>query len=255
MNPVGLLICGHGSRDSQVQEKFYRWAEILQRASGMDLWQVAYLEFAQPDIPSGARILADKGAKKIIVLPALLMGATHTRQDIPAILQQLKTEKSFASVCLHYAPSVAGHPLLTDALVSLVTEAMHEQQQDLEQPAAADRHLLLITHGSSDERANQAIVNLARQLHDRLGFEKATACFSKVCPPSVEQALDEIVKIHIPDQLVVIPYFLLPGPPVQTVYSLLDQYAVQYKQMKIIRVPCLQEHPLVIDAFVECIKS
>lgn len=246
---TGLLICGHGSRDPQAQELFFAWAEKLhaklQQRTALVHWEVGFMEIASPTIADAAQALVAKGLKHIVVIPGFIMGATHTMEDIPAILRELKKETLFENVQINYAHSIANHPLLLQAAAARITESISSAKADL-----ARSHLLVVAHGSSDPKANQDIVLLAEKLQQQLGAGSASAAFSNVCSPRVEEALAQLETKHM-ETLVVLPYFLLASYPVRQLYSLADQFAAQHASLQVLKADPLGDHPFTLDAFVD----
>lgn len=252
---TGLLICGHGSRDPQAQESFYAWADKLRQRTAFTQWEIGFMEIAQPTISDAARALANKGLKQIIVIPGFIMGARHTREDIPAILRELKNDELFNDVAIHYADGVANHPLLLQAAAARVKESLGTT-------SLADsslRHLLVVAHGSSDAEANHDIVRLAEKLRSSLAFGSASAAFSNACSPRVEEALAQLETQFLEkpslEMLVVLPYFLLPSYPVRQLYSLADQFAAQQPRLQVLQARCLDDHPSTLDAFVDVLQQ
>jgi sirohydrochlorin ferrochelatase len=80
-----LLIVAHGSRraasNDEVRELAARVADL--RSPGIDRVETAFLELAEPDIPTGLARCVDQGAKEIVVFPYFLAAGTHVAQDIP----------------------------------------------------------------------------------------------------------------------------------------------------------------------------
>jgi len=247
---IGLLICGHGSRDPQAQVLFCAWAEKLQQRTTFVHWETGFMEIAKPDIGDGARALAEKGLKHIVVIPGFIMGAAHTMEDIPAILRELKNETLFENVQIDYAHRIANHPLLFQAAAARIKESLN----NVNTVDYSRCHLLVVAHGSSDTNANNDIVCLAEKLQQQLGAGSASAAFSNVCSPRVEEALAQLDTNSI-ERLIVLPYFLLPSYPVRQLYSLADEFAVQHPGLQVLKARCLDDHPSTLDAFVDVLQK
>lgn len=249
-DPIGLLICGHGSRDPQAQALFFAWAEKLQQRTAFVHWEVGFMEIAKPSIGDAARALAEKGLKHIVIIPGFIMGAAHTMEDIPAILQELKKETLFETVQMDYAHRIANHPLLLEAAAARVKEIF--SGANAVDPARSQ--LLVVAHGSSDAKANGDILRLAEKLQQQLGLGSASAAFSNVCSPRVEEALARL-DTECMKTLIVLPYFLLPSYPVRQLYSLVDEYATQHPHLQALKTPCLDDHPSTLAAFVDVLQQ
>jgi len=85
-----ILLIGHGSpkKDANTIESI---AAMLHRTihpgCGSDCIQVAYLQFAKPDIPGGIRKCVETGAKRVIVHPYFLFAGMHVTKDIPGMIK------------------------------------------------------------------------------------------------------------------------------------------------------------------------
>ncbi len=83
---IGVMVCGHGSRDPLAVAEFAALAERL--ADRFPGWPVdhGYLEFARPVIRDGLDRLVAKGARHILAVPGMLFAAGHAKNDIPSVL-------------------------------------------------------------------------------------------------------------------------------------------------------------------------
>src|SRR5215469_8686158 len=83
MTETAVLICGHGSRDSEAIAEFELVAAALRpRLPNFD-FATGYLEFARPTIRDGLAALAARGARQILAIPGMLFAASHVKNDLP----------------------------------------------------------------------------------------------------------------------------------------------------------------------------
>jgi len=83
MDKTSVMVCGHGSRDSDALREFELVAAGIKiRLPDCDI-ETGYLEFARPMIRDGLDALAARGAKRILALPGMLFAATHVKNDLP----------------------------------------------------------------------------------------------------------------------------------------------------------------------------
>ena len=86
--PRALLLAAHGSRRAAANAEVARLAERLAAAAG-DAWPLvrhAFLELAEPDLPTGLDACAAAGAGAIVVVPYFLAAGRHVREDLPALV-------------------------------------------------------------------------------------------------------------------------------------------------------------------------
>src|SRR5260370_19766279 len=82
MGKTSVMVCGHGSRDSDAIREFELVAAgIKARLPDYDV-ETGYLEFARPIIRHGLDALTARRAKRILALPALLFSSPHVKNDL-----------------------------------------------------------------------------------------------------------------------------------------------------------------------------
>src|SRR5688572_6550204 len=83
MSKTALLICGHGSRDTDAIAQFEAMAaRVRDRLPAYPVTH-AFLEFARPIIRDGLEALKRQGATRILAQPAMLFAAGHVKNDLP----------------------------------------------------------------------------------------------------------------------------------------------------------------------------
>ena len=84
--PIGVMVCGHGSRDAVAVAEFAGLAEKLK--GSLPQWPVdyGYLEFARPVIRDGLDRLVAQGVRHVLAVPGMLFAAGHAKNDIPSVL-------------------------------------------------------------------------------------------------------------------------------------------------------------------------
>ncbi len=86
-NKKGILILGHGSNRSQANEIVFTLVTKLKSRLGTGLVEPAFMELAQPDIPSGIRALVEKGCRDIFAYSFFLVRGHHYTNDLPRIIE------------------------------------------------------------------------------------------------------------------------------------------------------------------------
>ena len=79
-----VVLIAHGSRVAEANEAHRALAAELASRSGRTVI-AAYLELAEPDIPTALDTAADAG--HVLVLPYFLLPGAHTKVDIPALVE------------------------------------------------------------------------------------------------------------------------------------------------------------------------
>ncbi|SME93078.1 sirohydrochlorin cobaltochelatase [Tistlia consotensis] len=242
---LGVMVCGHGSRDEDAVGEFAVLAERL--AERFPQWPVdyGYLEFATPIIRTGLDNLLERGVNRVLAVPGMLFAAGHAKNDIPSVLNAYAAGKPGLSI--QY-----GRELGID--LKMLRAAGERVQQAL--TAAGDgvsRHdtlLVVVGRGASDPDANSNVAKVTRMLWEGIGFGWAETAYSGVTFPLVEPALEKAVRLGF-KRIVVFPYFLFTGILVQRIYDATDRVAARHPEIEFVKAPYLNDHPLVIETMVE----
>lgn len=108
---TGLLIVGHGSRDSNANVEFEALVATY-RSARPDLTVVhGYIELAQPSLTTALRELAHQ-VDDAVILPLFLFAAGHVKNDIPLGLAQIHNECPRTRFVM--ARPLGVHPSLVD---------------------------------------------------------------------------------------------------------------------------------------------
>ena len=78
-----VLLLAHGSRRSEANEEWKNIWQLFTNRHPNLLVTGSFIEFAEPDLEGGVRLLIEQGAEKIYVVPLFLTVGNHLRQNIP----------------------------------------------------------------------------------------------------------------------------------------------------------------------------
>lgn len=116
-----LLLIAHGSRRAEANADLEFLADTLRQRDRYDLVQIAFLELAEPDIPTGAGRCVESGATQVIMLPYFLSPGVHVRTDL---IEYRKTlSERYPDVVFRLAEPLGRHPLLIDIVEQRIREA------------------------------------------------------------------------------------------------------------------------------------
>lgn len=112
------IVVAHGSRAPGTVEDHLRVCDELAAAAGerVDAVTGAFLEINEPSIPDALDAAVAAGASRVVVLPYFLHAGTHTRRDLPELLDAARErhpETHFA-LASHLAPD----PRLVEVLLA-----------------------------------------------------------------------------------------------------------------------------------------
>jgi sirohydrochlorin cobaltochelatase len=84
----GIVLFGHGARDSRWAEPFVRLADKLRGSYGAaGPVSLAFLELMEPDLGSAVAAQVALGCSAITVVPVFFGQGGHVRRDLPAVLE------------------------------------------------------------------------------------------------------------------------------------------------------------------------
>src|SRR5215469_14899551 len=228
MTETAVLICGHGSRDSEAIAEFELVAAALRpRLPNFD-FATGYLEFARPTIRDGLAALAARGARQILAIPGMLFAASHVKNDLPWEMNSFLADNPGIDVRLGRDLSI--DPKLLRAAADRIAAASDRKI------SRAETLLVVVGRGTNDSDANSNISKLARMLWEGMGFGWAEAAFSGVAHPRVDAALTRAAGLGF-RRIIVFPYFLFTGVLVKRIYSQTDTVAALFAGVEFINAP------------------
>lgn len=115
-----MVLFAHGSRDPLWHRPIEAVAERLRALAPGRPVACAYLELSQPDLPTATAALVAQGARRIRVTPLFLGMGRHAREDLPALVAELR--RQHPGVDFELQAAVGEHPHLTELLARLALE-------------------------------------------------------------------------------------------------------------------------------------
>ncbi len=242
---LGVMLCGHGSRDLGAVQEFAVVAGQLRAKLPYDAVEYGYLEFAKPIIREGLDKLRAKGVTKVLAIPGMLFAAGHAKNDIPSVLNTYQAQNE--GMTIHYGRELGIDVKMLRAAGDRVAEALAAAKTEV------PRHetlLVVVGRGASDPDANSNVAKVTRMLWEGMGFGWAETAYSGVTFPLVAPALEHAAKLGY-RRIVVFPYFLFTGILVQRIYDHTDAVAAKFPDIEFIKAGYLNDHPLVLQTFAD----
>jgi sirohydrochlorin cobaltochelatase len=245
---LGVMVCGHGSRDAEACRELGAVVRLI--AERLPQWPVehGYLEFARPILRDGLEALKAKGARRILAVPGMLFAAGHVKNDVPSVLNRWAVESGLPvqmgrDLGIDARLLVAARDRVEAALAGTAREVPREQTL-----------LLVVGRGTSDSDANGNVAKVARMLWEGMGFGHAEIAYSGVAHPRTDVGIERAIRLGYP-RIVVFPYFLFTGVLVKRIYAAADAAALAHPGVEIVKEGYLDDHPGVVDTFVERITG
>ena len=112
-----IILFGHGSRDALWHLPIQAVAERIRVTSPSTTVTCAYLELTEPSLPDAAASLITTGVSDITILPMFLGVGRHAREDLPALIAELK--QNHPSTTFLVQPAVGENPAVLDLLADI----------------------------------------------------------------------------------------------------------------------------------------
>ncbi|SOD98994.1 sirohydrochlorin chelatase [Caenispirillum bisanense] len=242
---IGVMLCGHGSRDVGAVTEFTRLAEHLRDRLPQYPVESGFLEFARPILRDGMEKLREAGVTRILAVPGMLFAAGHVKNDLPWEVNSYAAE--FPGLSVEYGRELGIDPKLLKAAAARIEEAEAACATKVDRQ---DTLLMVVGRGTNDSDANSNVCKVARMLWEGMGFGWAETCYSGVAHPRVDAGLERAVKLGF-KRIIVFPYFLFTGILVRRIYDQADAVAAAHPDVEFVKAPYLNDHPMVIESFVE----
>jgi sirohydrochlorin cobaltochelatase len=249
MSKTAIMVCGHGSRDTDAMREFESLTAGIRRLMPELDVGAGYLEFARPTIAEALEELKEKGATNILAVPGMLFAAGHVKNDLPSEINEFAARNP--DIVIRFGRDLTIDPKLLRAAADRIEAALDQVSDEVER---SETLLVVIGRGTSDPDANSNIAKVARMLWEGMGFGWAEIGFSGVAFPRVGPALERAVKLGF-KRILVFPYFLFTGVLVKRIWSETAAVAAAHPDIEFINVDYLKDHALVLEALIDRINE
>ena len=246
---LGIMVCGHGSRNRLAVAEFAKVAEAIRAALPQYPVEYGYLEFANPVIHVGLDKLRAEGVTRVLAIPGMLFAAGHAKNDIPSVLNAYAAKHD--DFTIDYGKDLGIDARMMQAAGARIQESIDATET---QVPLHDTMLVVAGRGASDPDANSNVSKVTRMLWEGFGFGWAETVYSGVTFPLVEAGLRQAVKLGF-KRIIVFPYFLFTGVLVNRIYQQMELVAADHPEIEFIKAPYLNDHQLVMETFVERVQQ
>jgi sirohydrochlorin cobaltochelatase len=245
---LGVMVCGHGSRNRLAVGEFAQLAEGLRsRLPGVPV-DYGYLEFARPILRDGLDSLRAQGVEHVLAVPGMLFAAGHAKNDIPSVLNTYAAETGLR---IDYGRELGIDRKMIQAAAARISTCLEQAGPTV---SLHDTLLVVVGRGSSDPDANSNVSKVTRMLVEGMGFGWGETLYSGVTFPLVEPGLRHVLKLGF-RRIVVFPYFLFSGVLVSRIQQHSQRVADDHPEIEFLSASYLGDHPLVLDTFRERVEE
>ena len=187
---LGIMVCGHGSRDEHAVEEFQSVARGLRERIPQYPVEWGFLEFATPIIRDGLDELQKKGVNRVLAVPGMLFAAGHAKNDIPSVLNAYQAQ--YPELSISYGRELGIDLKLIRAAGERVKDAIELADGDI---SPEETLLIVVGRGASDPDANSNVSKVTRMLWEGLGLGWAETAYSGVTFPLIKPGLEHASKL------------------------------------------------------------
>ncbi len=116
----GVILFAHGSRDPLWHRPVEAVAARMRALAPLVPVRCAYLELSTPDLPQATAELVAAGATRLRIMPMFLGTGRHAREDLPALVAQLRMDHP--TTAFELPPAVGEDPRVIELLAGLALE-------------------------------------------------------------------------------------------------------------------------------------
>ena len=117
-----VVLFAHGSRDPLWHKPMEAVAALITAQAPNTPVACAYLELSTPDLATVVEHLISTGVTSISVVPMFLGVGRHAREDLPALVNELR--QKYPQVVVKLNPAVGENPKLVQCLADIALEGL-----------------------------------------------------------------------------------------------------------------------------------
>jgi len=195
---------GHGTRDESGLAEFMETARAVASQWSPGVLEPCFLEMARPTVAEGLARLAQRGARRVAVVPLLLFAAGHAKRDIPAAVADAAA--AFPDLAIRHA-DVLG---CREPILALSQRRFEEALAGRPSTAANRTLLIMVGRGSFDAEATAEMERFSQVRAARTPVARVLTCFIAMQRPSLAETLESIPRADYA-RIVVQPHLLFSG--------------------------------------------
>jgi sirohydrochlorin ferrochelatase len=123
------LLIAHGSRRPEANADLAALAELVRATGRFGLVEIAYLELAEPDIPTAAAQCVERGATEVRMLPYFLSMGRHVAEDLEGFRRDFAAR--YPGVTFVLCPPLGLHPKVVEVVLERLGENVAQRRETL----------------------------------------------------------------------------------------------------------------------------
>jgi sirohydrochlorin cobaltochelatase len=230
-----ILLVGHGSREQPGNDEFLAFCETVRPHLGPERVETCFIELAEPLVPESLDRCVALGARRVIVLPVILLAAGHVKVELPHELDEAKARHP--GVEFLYGRHIGLDPLVIEVMSQRLAAVEAESAW-----AAEETAVLVVGRGSSDPDANSELYKLSRLIWESRRYPWVEVCFIGVTGPTLPEGLARCRTLGA-RRIIVLPYFLFTGVLIPRIHRLVGEFVSAHPGVEARFADYLNGHP------------
>lgn len=245
--PDDYAIClvGHGTRDKNGVNEFLALSSKFKDREPDRIVECGFLDLAKPTFEEAIDKCVQNGITNIVVIPGLLISASHAKKDIPD--KVIKMTRKYPTLNIKYGRPLGIHPKILKVCSERIETA---ENNSISSIARADTLLMTVAHGSNDPDTNSTTAKVSQILWKNMEFGGSETSFIGTNQPLLSEALETSIKMGF-KRIIVFPYFLFNGVLTKRIASIVDDIQKKHPEIELLKAQHLNYHELIIDVFME----
>lgn len=226
---AGVLLVAHGSRCFASLDQIATLTNAVAERLPEHLVDVGFLQLSTPEIASRIDAMVESGCRSITVVPLLLLRATHSRSDVPAVIAE--AQRRHPQVEFVAAEPLGPSLTLNELAVERISTA-----------GGSGKRLLIVSQGSSDPAALGDIIDSSVAVAEAVGVASLSNAFARAAKPSVADVVRALSDAG--DDVVVFYWVLSHG-------KLVEDARAELSAIPVIEAGIFGPHPSIVELVVQ----
>lgn len=244
----GVLLVGHGTRDTIGTEQFFQLGKLLAGRLAPVPVESCLLELQPPTIAEGWRRLVDRGATHIYAVPLLLFAAGHAKSDIPDELA--KCQLTTPHVRWDQSQPLSRAAELVELSLRRIDESIGQSQLDRRTSA-----LVMVGRGSRDPCAQADMRVLTECVASKRSFKIHRTAFYAMATPKLPEILDQIAATGNVSDILIQPHILFEGSIHQSILGIVAETRQRHPDIRFWCSGYLGPEIELVNALIRRIKQ
>ena len=240
-----ICLVGHGTRDKNGVNEFLALSSKLKDREPDRVIECGFLGLSEPTFEEAITKCVEDGINNIVVIPALLISASHAKKDIPD--KVINMTRKYPALNIKYGRPLGIHPKILTVCSERIETA---EKNSISSITRAETLLMTVAHGSTYSDTNSTTEKVSQMLRKSMNFGRSETSFIGANQPLLSEELETSIKMGF-QRIIVFPYFLFNGVLTKRIASIVDDIQKKYSEVELLKAQYLNYHELIIDVFME----